>query len=170
MVSLWVHSGSPRPTSSLPRAKNCTSTWEKGSSRAPNFDLVRRTPRATARTRPCPRVSSVMMRSASPSFWVRSTMPSSRNRLMGPILAHRGGLPHSPRIGVPLLATAEGSQLHVRPLVAHHDPGLPGTRVHDMTADRWFGGLHFLSLTTVKKRLGIPGGGETRHSSVLPLS
>ena len=26
-----------------------------------------------------------MIRSASPSFWVRSTMPSSRNRLMGPL-------------------------------------------------------------------------------------
>ena len=46
--------------------------------RAPNFEVVRRTPLATARTRPCSRVNNVMMRSASPSFWVRSTTPSSR--------------------------------------------------------------------------------------------
>ena len=39
---------------------------------------VRRTPRATARTRPLCRVSKVMMRSASPSFCVRSTTASSR--------------------------------------------------------------------------------------------
>lgn len=32
-----------------------------------------------------------MMRSASPSFWVRSTMPSSRNRLMGSILPYGAG-------------------------------------------------------------------------------
>ena len=39
---------------------------------------VRRTPRATARNRPCRRVSSVMMRSLSPSFCTRSTTASSR--------------------------------------------------------------------------------------------
>jgi recombinational DNA repair protein (RecF pathway) len=39
---------------------------------------VRRTPLATARTSPCERVSRVMMRSASPSLWVRSTTASSR--------------------------------------------------------------------------------------------
>ena len=39
---------------------------------------VRRTPLATARTRPVRRVSSVMIRSASPSFCTRSTTPSSR--------------------------------------------------------------------------------------------
>ena len=44
----------------------------------PNFDLVRRTPLATALTLPCWRVRSVTMRSASPSFWVRSTIASSR--------------------------------------------------------------------------------------------
>src|SRR3954468_4314037 len=63
---------SERPTYS------CRSTWLNGSTVAPNFDRVRRTPFATARTRPCRRVSSVMIRSASPSFWVRSTTPSSR--------------------------------------------------------------------------------------------
>ncbi len=44
---------SERPTRSAPRLKNCTSTWENGSRRAPNFDFVLRMPRATARTRPC---------------------------------------------------------------------------------------------------------------------
>ena len=39
---------------------------------------VRRTPLATARTTPWWRVSRVMMRSASPSLWVRSTTASSR--------------------------------------------------------------------------------------------
>ena len=45
---------------------------------APNFDLVRRTPLATARTRPWRLVRTVMIRSASPSFCTRSTTPSSR--------------------------------------------------------------------------------------------
>ena len=49
-----------------------------GSSREPKRDLVRRTPFATARTRPRVRVSIVMMRSASPSLWVRRTIASSR--------------------------------------------------------------------------------------------
>src|SRR3954469_2680836 len=57
---------------------SCRSTWLNGSSRAPNLLFVRRTPLATARTLPCRRVSTVTMRSASPSFWVRRTMPSSR--------------------------------------------------------------------------------------------
>ena len=41
-------------------------------------DRVRRTPLPTARTRPWLRVRRVTMRSASPSFWVRRTTPSSR--------------------------------------------------------------------------------------------
>ena len=46
---------------------------------APVFrDVVFRTPLATARTRPCWRVSNVMIRSASPSLWVRRTIASSR--------------------------------------------------------------------------------------------
>src|SRR3712207_6067075 len=57
---------------------SCRSTWLNGSSRAPNLLFVRRTPLATARTLPCRRVSTVTIRSASPSFWVRRTMPSSR--------------------------------------------------------------------------------------------
>src|ERR671932_685152 len=57
---------------------SCRSTWLNGSSRAPNLLLVRRTPLATARTLPCRRVSTVTMRSASPSFCVRRTTPSSR--------------------------------------------------------------------------------------------
>jgi len=43
-----------------------------------HFDEVRRTPRATARILPCVRLSRVMMRSASPSLWVRNTTASSR--------------------------------------------------------------------------------------------
>src|SRR3954466_10045634 len=57
---------------------SCRSTWLKGASRAPNLLFVRRTPLATARTLPCRRVSTVTIRSASPSFWVRRTTPSSR--------------------------------------------------------------------------------------------
>ena len=55
-----------------------TSMWLPGSRRAPNFDVVRRTPLPTARTRPCRRVSSVTIRSASPSFCTRRTTASSR--------------------------------------------------------------------------------------------
>src|SRR3954469_21753713 len=57
---------------------SCRSTWLNGSRRAPNLLLVRRTPLATARTLPCRRVSTVTIRSASPSFCVRRTTPSSR--------------------------------------------------------------------------------------------
>src|SRR3954462_9616510 len=57
---------------------SCRSTWLNGSSRAPNLLLVRRTPLATARTLPVRRVRTGTMRSASPSFWVRRTTPSSR--------------------------------------------------------------------------------------------
>ncbi len=56
-----------------------------GSSRAPNRDFVRRTPLPTARMRPLRLVRIVTMRSASPSFWVRSTIPSSRYRLTLPL-------------------------------------------------------------------------------------
>src|SRR5215470_17109200 len=62
-------------------AYSWTSTSMNGSTRAPSRDVVLRTPFATARTRPWPRVSNVTMRSASPSFWVRSTTASSRYRL-----------------------------------------------------------------------------------------
>ena len=44
------------------------STCPNGSSLAPNRDVVRRTPFAAARTRPCRRVSIVMMRSDSPEL------------------------------------------------------------------------------------------------------
>ena len=64
-----------------------------GSSRAPNRDLVRRTPLATARTRPFRLVRMLTMRSASPSFWVRSTIPSSRYRLTLPFSRTPGLLP-----------------------------------------------------------------------------
>ena len=73
---------SDRPTAS------CRSTWVNGSSRDPHRDVVLRTPFATARTRPCWRVSRVMMRSASPSLWVRSTTASSRGRGHPAIVAH----------------------------------------------------------------------------------
>ena len=46
MVSAWVTMSSERPVQS------CRSTWLNGSSRAPNRDVVRRTPLPTARTRP----------------------------------------------------------------------------------------------------------------------
>src|SRR3954468_21148488 len=64
--------------SRLRPGKSWRSTWLNGSSRAPNLLFVRRTPLATARTLPCRRVSTVMIRSASPSFCVRRTTPSSR--------------------------------------------------------------------------------------------
>src|SRR3954451_25224786 len=64
--------------SRLRPVKSWRSTWLNGSSRAPNMLLVRRTPWATARTLPCRRVSTVTIRSASPSFCVRRTTPSSR--------------------------------------------------------------------------------------------
>ena len=51
---------------------------ENGSSRAPNLDFVRRTPLATPRIFPCRREKKVMILSASPRSWVRSTMASSR--------------------------------------------------------------------------------------------
>ena len=60
------------------------------SSRLPNRDVVRRTPLATGSDLAIRRVSSVTMRSASPSLWVRSTMPSSRYRGMQSIVAHPG--------------------------------------------------------------------------------
>src|ERR1700736_6492377 len=72
MTSAWVITSSERPGCSM------RSTCVNGSSRAPNRDFVRRTPLATARTRPVVRARMVMIRSASPSFWVRSTIPSSR--------------------------------------------------------------------------------------------
>src|ERR687885_1113790 len=62
---------------------SCRSTWLNGSSRAPNLLFVRRTPLATARTLPYRRVSTVTIRSASPSFCVRSTTPSSRYSAFG---------------------------------------------------------------------------------------
>src|SRR3954462_1444947 len=48
--------------------------------------LVRRNPFAPARTLPCRRVSTVTIRSASPSFWVRRTTPSSRYSDFGVVL------------------------------------------------------------------------------------
>src|SRR5215210_7603547 len=72
MDSAWLTMSRLRPVHS------CRSTWLNGSSRAPNLLFVRRTPLATARTLPCRRVSTVTIRSASPSFWVRRTIPSSR--------------------------------------------------------------------------------------------
>ena len=50
------------------RVSSCTSTWLPGSRRAPNFEVVRRTLRPTARTRPCRRVSRLTIRSASPQL------------------------------------------------------------------------------------------------------
>src|SRR5262245_34480487 len=75
----------------------------KGSSRAPNFDDVRRTPLPTARTRPCSRVSTVTIRSASPTFWVRRATPSSRYRLT---------VTYSPRPPTPIAHDAGASSRH----------------------------------------------------------
>src|SRR3954470_21940826 len=72
-----------RPTAS------CRSTGANGSRCEPKREVVRRTPLATARTMPCWRVSSVMMRSASASLCVRSTMASSLYRGM-PAIVPRG--------------------------------------------------------------------------------
>ncbi len=72
-----------------------------GSSRAPNRDLVRRTPLPTARTRPLRLVRIVTIRSASPSFWVRSTMPSSRYRLTLPLSRTAGRARAQARAGYP---------------------------------------------------------------------
>src|SRR3954453_5341737 len=75
-VSAWVTMSRDRPVHS------CRSTWLNGSSRAPNRDVVRPPPLPTARTRPVLRVSSVTIRSASPSFCTRSTTPVSRYRVL----------------------------------------------------------------------------------------
>src|SRR5215213_266738 len=77
MDSAWLTMSRLRPVHS------CRSTWLNGSNREPNLLLVRRTPFATARTLPCRRVSTVTIRSASPSFCVRRTTPSSRYRAFG---------------------------------------------------------------------------------------
>ena len=83
MTSTWLTvSRSPRP------CQPSSATWLRGSSREPNFDVVRRTPLATARTLPCCSVISVTIRSASPSRMVRSTTPRSRKRVIA-----AGGLP-----------------------------------------------------------------------------
>src|SRR3954451_1596469 len=93
--------------SRLRPVESCRSTWLNGSSRAPNLLLVRRTPLATARTLPCRRVSTVTIRSASPSFWVRRTTPSSRYS----------------DFGVPLTSVAQPVELLrvVLPLAEHGD-------------------------------------------------
>ncbi len=59
--SAWLTMSRSRPRYSRSR------TWLIGSSRAPNLDVVRRTPLATARTLPCSSVRITTMRSASPS-------------------------------------------------------------------------------------------------------
>src|SRR3954469_23243082 len=98
---------------------SCRSTWLNGSSRDPNLLLVRRTPLATARTLPCLRVRTVTIRSASPSFCVRRTMPSSRYSAFG----------------VPLTSVAQPIQLLgvVLPLAEHGDVQL---EVHAGTEQR----------------------------------
>src|SRR3954452_6767747 len=69
--------------SRLRPVSSCRATWLDGSSRAPNLLLVRRTPLATARTLPVRRGSTVTIRSASPSFCVRRTIPSSPYSALG---------------------------------------------------------------------------------------
>src|SRR6056297_628024 len=64
-------------SSSRPRY-NSNRTWLIGSSRAPNFDFVLRTPFATARTLPFSAVWNTTIRSDSRNLYVRSTTPVSR--------------------------------------------------------------------------------------------
>src|SRR4051794_290019 len=123
-----------RPTAS------CRSTWVNGSSREPKREEVRRTPLATARTMPCWRVSRVMMRSASASLCVRSTMASSLYRGMAPLspratttrwpTRRRSGGGHQRRLGEgePDL---EGRSL--AELAGHRDA--PAVGVHDGLGD-----------------------------------
>src|SRR6266511_1790837 len=91
-----------------------------GSSRAPNFDVVRRTPLATARTRPCRLVNSVTIRSDSPSFCPRSTTASSRYSFVRNPVTDRT-LRKGARRGDPLAtrATDVGDQVEVEVVV--HD-------------------------------------------------
>src|ERR1700759_5064837 len=56
-----------------------------GSSRAPTLLRGRPPPLATARTRPCSRVSKVTIRSASPSLCWRSTTARSRYSRIRPV-------------------------------------------------------------------------------------
>src|SRR5699024_6103664 len=57
--------------SRLRRGTNCSLVCMKGSSVEPNFEVVRRTPLATARIRPWSAVRRTIMRSSSASLEVR---------------------------------------------------------------------------------------------------
>ena len=93
MTSTWLMvSRSPRP------CQPSRATWLSGSSRDPNFDVVRRTPLATARTLPWCSVIRVTIRSASPRRMVRSTTPRSRNWVIARGRAPRPGRRRSRRV------------------------------------------------------------------------
>ena len=112
-----------------------------GSSREPKREEVRRTPLATARTMPCWRVSSVMMRSASASLCVRSTMASSLYRGMRLIVPRPADNRQRPAAG-----QARGDQRRLGERQPHLEggalPELAGHRdaaavgVHDRLGDR----------------------------------
>src|SRR3954465_14719939 len=122
--------------SRLRPGESCRSTWLNGSSRAPNLLLVRRTPLATARTLPCRRVSTVMIRSASPSFWVRRTMPSSRYSDFAVVLTSIAQPVELLGVVLPL-AQPRDVQVEVHPRAEqrlHADAGLAADRLDDLTA------------------------------------
>src|SRR3954468_11427098 len=122
--------------SRLRPGKSWRSTWLNGSSRAPNLLLVRRTPLATARTLPCRRVRTVTIRSASPSFWVRRTTPSSRYSAFGvpdtsvpePVQLLGVVLP-LPQHGDVQLEVHAGTEQRLHP-----DPRLAADRLDDLPA------------------------------------
>src|SRR3954453_23938617 len=116
--------------------ERCRSTWVKGSSRAPNLLLVRRTPLATARTLPLRRVSTGMIRVASPSFWVGRTMPSARYSDFGVVLTSIAQPVELLGVVLPL-AQHRDAQVEVHPRAEqrlHADAGLAADRLDDLTA------------------------------------
>src|SRR5699024_2075473 len=105
-------------TSMLRPSASCRSTCINGSNRPPKRDVVLRTPLATARTWPRPRASSVTMRSASPSLWVRNTTARSRYRLTSLLCALR--------------------RIETRDTPSRGDPNTPPSqRKQEGGADRW---------------------------------
>src|ERR1700712_4541359 len=124
-----------RPTASW------RSTWVNGSSREPKREVVRRTPLATARTTPCWRGGSVVMRVPSASWGVRSTMASSLYRGMASLPPARLTPPSAPP-----QRSGRGDERRLRErepdleggalaeLAGHRDAAAVG--VHDRLGDR----------------------------------
>src|SRR3954453_13490929 len=115
---------------------SCRSTWLNGSSRAPNLLLVGHTPLATARTLPLRRVGTGMNRSAFPSFWGRTTIPSSRYSDFGVVLTSIAQPVELLGVVLPL-AQHRDVQVEVHPRAEqrlHADAGLAADRLDDLTA------------------------------------